>query len=79
LEQASTTQSLKKAGARLVIPVERSLWTFRFFVESRAAAEEELDWIRPGAILAGFLHLASAQQDKIDVLLQKKKSRSLAI
>jgi alanine dehydrogenase len=31
-----------------------------------------LDWLRPGTILAGFLHLASAQQDKVDVLLEKK-------
>ncbi len=34
--------------------------------------KEELDWIKPKTILAGFLHLASAQQDKIDVLLEKK-------
>ncbi|HLO14244.1 MAG TPA: NAD-binding protein, partial [Anaerolineales bacterium] len=34
--------------------------------------KEELDWLRPNTAIAGLLHLASAREDKIDVLLEKK-------
>jgi alanine dehydrogenase len=33
---------------------------------------EELDWMRPGTTVMGLLHLASAREDKTEVLLQKK-------
>jgi alanine dehydrogenase len=34
--------------------------------------QEELEIMRPGQAVAGFLHLAAARQDKIDLLLDKK-------
>ena len=34
--------------------------------------EQELDWLRPGTTIAGLLHLASAREDKVEVLLEKK-------
>jgi alanine dehydrogenase len=33
---------------------------------------QELDWLRPSTVLAGFLHLASTREDKVEVLLEKK-------
>jgi alanine dehydrogenase len=33
--------------------------------------EEELDWLREGHVLAGFLHLAAARRNKIETLLDK--------
>ncbi len=62
----------EKAGARLVYSSEEVCGRSDFLLKVAWPLKEELDWIRPGAILAGFLHLASAQQDKIDVLLKKK-------
>jgi alanine dehydrogenase len=62
----------EKAGARLVYSSEEVCGRSDFLLKVARPLKEELDWIRPGAILAGFLHLASAQQDKIDVLLKKK-------
>jgi alanine dehydrogenase len=34
--------------------------------------QEELDWLRANTAIAGLLHLASARQDKVRVLLEKK-------
>ena len=33
--------------------------------------KEELEWLRSGAAFAAFLHLASARQDKLELLLEK--------
>ena len=33
---------------------------------------EEIEWLQPGATIAGLIHFGSARQDKIDKLLQKK-------
>ena len=33
---------------------------------------EELDWLRPRTTVTGLLHLASAREDKIEILLEKK-------
>jgi alanine dehydrogenase len=34
--------------------------------------KQEMEWLKDGSILAGFLHLASSSQDQIDLLLKKK-------
>jgi alanine dehydrogenase len=34
--------------------------------------KEEIEWLRPGSMIAGLLHLASARQDKIDLMLKNK-------
>jgi alanine dehydrogenase len=34
--------------------------------------KDELDWMREGCTMVGFLHLASARRDKLEVLLEKK-------
>ena len=62
----------EKVGAQLVYSCEEIFGRSDLLLKVSRPLKEELDWVRPEAILAGFLHLASARQDKIDVLLKKK-------
>ena len=62
----------QEAGATLVYSTEEVLGRADLVLKVARPLQEELDWLRPGSILAGFLHLASARQDKIDALLEKK-------
>jgi alanine dehydrogenase len=62
----------EKAGARLVYSTEEAFGRADLLLKVARPVQEELNWLRPGSILAGFLHLASTQQDKIDILLEKK-------
>jgi alanine dehydrogenase len=62
----------EKAGANLVYSTEEAFGRADLVLKVARPLQEELDWLRPGTILAGFLHLASAQQDKVDILLEKK-------
>ena len=62
----------EKAGANLVYSTEEAFGRADLVLKVSRPLQEELDWLRPGTILAGFLHLASAQQDKVDILLEKK-------
>jgi alanine dehydrogenase len=62
----------EKAGAQLVYAGDEVFGRSDFVLKVARPLKEELDWIKPKTILSGFLHLASARQDKIDVLLDKK-------
>ncbi len=62
----------EKVGARLVFSTEEAFGRADLLLKVSRPVQEELNWIRPGTILAGFLHLASTQQEKIDILLEKK-------
>jgi len=62
----------EKVGARLVFSTEEAFGRADLLLKVSRPVHDELNWLRAGTILAGFLHLASAQQDKIDILLEKK-------
>jgi len=62
----------EKAGARLVYSTEEAFGRADLLLKVARPIQEELNWLRPNTILCGFLHLASAHQDKIDLLLEKK-------
>lgn len=62
----------EKVGARLVFSPEESFGRADLVLKVTRPTEQELNWLRPGTTLAGFLHLASTQQEKIDTLLEKK-------
>lgn len=62
----------EKAGARLAFTAEEVFGRADLLLKVSRPMQEELNWLRPGSILAGFLHLASTQQDKVDILLEKK-------
>ncbi len=64
--------SYQQAGATVVYSTEEVFGRADLILKVARPLEEELAWLQPGAILAGFLHLASANQDKIDALLEKK-------
>lgn len=65
-------QEYENAGATIVYSGEEAFGRADLVLKVARPTEEELEWIRPGSALAGLLHLASARQDKIDVLLKKK-------
>ncbi len=62
----------EKVGASLIYSCEEIFGRSDLLLKVARPTREELDWIKAESILAGFLHLASARQDKIDVLLKKK-------
>ncbi len=62
----------EKVGAKLVFSPEESFGRADLVLKVSRPTQEELNWLRPGIALAGFLHLASTRQDRIDVLLEKK-------
>jgi alanine dehydrogenase len=62
----------EKVGARLVFSPEESFGRADLVLKVTRPTEQELNWLRPGTTLAGFLHLASTQQERIDTLLEKK-------
>jgi alanine dehydrogenase len=64
--------SYQEAGATLVYSTQEALGRADLVLKVARPLQEELDWLQEGSILAGFLHLASAQEDKIELLLEKK-------
>jgi alanine dehydrogenase len=60
------------AGARLVYSAEEAFVRADLLLKVARPTKEELDWLRPGATVTGLLHLASAREDKTEVLLAKK-------
>ncbi len=66
-----TDASYQNAGAKLVYSHEEALVRGDLVLKVARPLQDEIDLLRPGSILAGFLHLASARQDKIEGLLSK--------
>ena len=64
-------REFEKAGARLVYSGEEIYGRADLLLKVARPLKEELEWLREGTTMVGFLHLASARQDKIDVLLAK--------
>src|SRR6266498_4289160 len=65
-------REFETAGARLVYSAEEVFIRADLMLKVARPLREELDWLRPNTALAGFLHLASAREDKVKVLLEKK-------
>jgi alanine dehydrogenase len=62
----------EKAGARIAFSPQEVFGRADLLLKISRPLKQELEWLNEGAILAGFLHLASASQDQIDLLLEKK-------
>jgi len=60
------------AGARLVYSPEEVFMRADLMLKIARPLREELEWLPPNTTLAGFLHLASAREDKTELLLEKK-------
>ncbi len=65
-------QAYERAGARIVYSPEEVFGRADLLLKFARPLKEEIEWLRPGTMLAGLLHLASARQDKIDLLLKNK-------
>lgn len=65
-------QEYEKSGARIVYSPDEVFARADLTLKVARPIKEELDWLRPNTTLAGLLHLASARQDKVEVLLEKK-------
>ena len=65
-------REFETAGARLVYSPEEVFVRADLLLKVARPTKEELGWLRPGAIVTGLLHLASAREDKTEILLEKK-------
>jgi alanine dehydrogenase len=62
----------EKAGAHTVYLMDEVFGRSDMLVKVQRPIQDELEFLRPGSTLAGYLMLASARQDKIDILMEKK-------
>jgi alanine dehydrogenase len=60
----------QKAGAHIVYSPHEVFGRADLLLKVARPVQEELEWLRPGTIFAGLLHLASARQDKVETLLR---------
>lgn len=65
-------QEYEKAGARIAYSPQEVFGRADLLLKISRPLKQEMEWLNPDSILAGFLHLASASQDQIDLLLEKK-------
>lgn len=65
-------QEYERVGARIAYSAQEVFGRADFLLKIARPVPQELEWLNEGAILAGFLHLASSSQDQIDLLLEKK-------
>jgi alanine dehydrogenase len=62
----------EKMGAKIAYAIDEIYGRAELLLKIARPLDDELDLIQPGTTIAGFLHLASAQQNKIDALLKDK-------
>lgn len=67
-------QEYEQAGARIAYSAEEVFGRADLLLKIARPLKQELEWLREGSVLAGFLHLASSSQDQIDLLVDKKIS-----
>jgi len=65
-------EEYEQAGARVVYSPEEVFGRADLLLKIARPLKEEIEWLRPGSMIAGLLHLASARQDKIDLMLKNK-------
>jgi len=65
-------QEFENAGARIVYSAEEVFMRGDLLLKVARPMKDELEWMRPHTTVLGLLHLASAREDKVDVLLEKK-------
>ncbi|MBL8062257.1 MAG: alanine dehydrogenase [Anaerolineales bacterium] len=65
-------QEYEKVGARIAFSAQEVFGRADFLLKISRPLKQELEWLKSGSIIGGFLHLASSSQDQIDLLLEKK-------
>lgn len=61
----------ERVGGHVVYSGEEVYGRADIVLKAVRPTEEELDWLRDGQIIAGFLHLAAAARSKVETLLEK--------
>ena len=67
-----TDYHYEKAGGHIVYSGEEVYGRADMVLKAVRPTSEELDWLREGQILCGFLHLAAARRETVRTLLEKK-------
>ena len=67
-----TDQEYERAGAKIVYSTDEVFGRVELLLKVARPMENEIDWLLPGSTIIGLLHLASARQSKIDILLRNK-------
>jgi alanine dehydrogenase len=67
-----TDYHYERTGGHIVYSGEEVYGRVDLVLKATRPTEGELDWLREGQIIAGFLHLAAARRRKIEVLLEKR-------
>jgi alanine dehydrogenase len=62
----------ERMGGKIVYSAEEIYGRAELLLKIARPLDDELDQLLPGTCMAGFLHLASANQNKVDALLQEK-------
>lgn len=62
----------EQAGAKIVYSQEEAYRRADLVLKFARPMHDELELLGPGQAVAGFLHLAAARKDKIDILLKRK-------
>jgi alanine dehydrogenase len=62
----------EQAGARIVYSPHEVFGRADLLVKVARPLQDEIEWLRPGTILTGMLHLISTRRTKIDTLLENK-------
>jgi len=66
-----TDYHYERVGGHIVYSGEEVYGRSDLVLKAVRPTEGELDWLREGQIIAGFLHLAAARRNKIETLLEK--------
>jgi len=66
-----TDYDYERVGGRIVYSGEEVYGRADLVLKVTRPTDEELDWLREGQILAGFLHLAAARRHEVEVLLER--------
>jgi len=66
-----TDYHYERAGGHIVYSGEEAYGRVDLVLKTVRPTDEELEWLREGQIIAGFLHLASARRSKVEVLLDR--------
>ena len=62
----------EKFGAKIAYAMDEIYGRAELLLKIARPLDDELDMLQPGTTIAGFLHLASARQNKVDALLKDK-------
>ncbi len=65
-------QQYEQAGAKIVYSPHEAFGRAELVLKLARPMQEEVEWFNPGTTMMGFLHLASARQDRVQALLQQK-------